>query len=190
MERTKQKRKALVACNGIAHIQFVVATDRWEATQKFYKKLCGELLGMKLIMHSDTIMYHVGARTGILAARYDEDGDLATNTAGKRFAQYDIGLHHYCFRLKSREDVDNAHDYLKDFFENETLHVDDPQQRPYLGKVLHGPQEDSWAPGYYSLLVEDPSGIRIEMNFVPGSGHLEENKKKNPREYPLRPAKL
>ena len=28
-------------------------------------------------------------------------------------------------------------------------------------------------PGYYSLLFEDPSGIRLEINHVPGKGLLE-----------------
>ena len=29
-----------------------------------------------------------------------------------------------------------------------------------------------WAPGYYSVLFEDPDGIRIEFNHVPGVGLL------------------
>ena len=29
-----------------------------------------------------------------------------------------------------------------------------------------------FAPGYYSLLFEDPDGIRVEVNHVPGRGHL------------------
>ena len=38
--------------------------------------------------------------------------------------------------------------------------------------VIHAPQEDQWAPGYYSVLFEDPDGIRLEMNHVPGKGLL------------------
>jgi len=34
------------------------------------------------------------------------------------------------------------------------------------------PREDQWAPGYYSLLFEDPDGIRLELNHVPGKGLL------------------
>ena len=37
-----------------------------------------------------------------------------------------------------------------------------------------GPAEDTWAPGYYSVLFEDPDGIRLEVNFVPGAGLLAE----------------
>jgi hypothetical protein len=32
------------------------------------------------------------------------------------------------------------------------------------------PREDGWAPGYYSLLFEDPDGIRLELTHVPGKG--------------------
>ena len=31
-----------------------------------------------------------------------------------------------------------------------------------------------WAPGYYSVLFEDPDGIRLEVNHVPGAGVLAE----------------
>jgi len=29
-----------------------------------------------------------------------------------------------------------------------------------------------WAPGYYYVLFEDPDGIRVEINHVPGAGVL------------------
>ena len=39
--------------------------------------------------------------------------------------------------------------------------------------MVHGPEDGSrFAPGYYSILFEDPDGIRIEINHVPGKGHL------------------
>ena len=40
------------------------------------------------------------------------------------------------------------------------------------GSVARAPREDNWAPGYYSLLFEDPDGIRLEFNHVPGKGLL------------------
>ena len=40
--------------------------------------------------------------------------------------------------------------------------------------IVHAPREDSFAPGYYSVLFEDPDGIRLEVNFVPGAGLLAE----------------
>ena len=41
------------------------------------------------------------------------------------------------------------------------------------GTVVHAPQEAAWAPGYYSLLFEDPCGTRLEINHVPGKGNLD-----------------
>jgi catechol 2,3-dioxygenase-like lactoylglutathione lyase family enzyme len=38
--------------------------------------------------------------------------------------------------------------------------------------IIRPPREDEWAPGYYSLLFEDPDGIRLELNHVPGKGLL------------------
>jgi hypothetical protein len=37
-----------------------------------------------------------------------------------------------------------------------------------------------FAPGYYSVLFEDPDGIRAEVNFVPGKGHLGEGGRLGP----------
>ena len=39
----------------------------------------------------------------------------------------------------------------------------------------------TWAPGYYYVLFEDPDGIRLEVNFVPGSGVLADGTQFNPR---------
>ena len=41
------------------------------------------------------------------------------------------------------------------------------------GAIVHGPQKDEWAPGYYSVLFEDPCGTRLEVNYVPGKGNLD-----------------
>ena len=39
--------------------------------------------------------------------------------------------------------------------------------------IVHPPEDGLWAPGYYSVLFEDPGGIRLEVNHVPGKGLLE-----------------
>jgi catechol 2,3-dioxygenase-like lactoylglutathione lyase family enzyme len=75
-----------------------------------------------------------------------------------RFDQDRAGLHHLCFRARSREDVDAVHAFLADEADV---------------RIVHPPEDGSqFAPGYYSLLFEDPDGIRVEVNFVPGQGHL------------------
>ena len=39
-------------------------------------------------------------------------------------------------------------------------------------KIVHPPEDGPWAAGYYSVLFEDPDGIRLEVNHVPGKGLL------------------
>jgi hypothetical protein len=46
--------------------------------------------------------------------------------------------------------------------------------------IVRGPMEGDWAPGYYYVLFEDPDGIRVEVNFVPGAGLLAEGAQFNP----------
>ena len=46
--------------------------------------------------------------------------------------------------------------------------------------IVRGPVEGSWAPGYYYVLFEDPDGIRLEVNFVPGAGLLADGAHFNP----------
>ena len=50
-------------------------------------------------------------------------------------------------------------------------------------KIVHPPEDGAWAPGYYSVLFEDPDGIRLEMNHVPGQGLLAEGVSMKPGEY-------
>ena len=138
-----------VEVNGIAHIQ-LNANDP-ERSVPFWEELC-HFLGMKTLIRGDGIVYCIGSRTGVLV-RGVPDG-----TARDRFDQNRVGLHHLCFRARNREDVDEIHDYLVE---------------QGVAKIVHAPEEGAeFAPGYYSVLFEDPDGIRIEVNFVPGRGHF------------------
>jgi catechol 2,3-dioxygenase-like lactoylglutathione lyase family enzyme len=135
--------------NGIAHVMLTVSD--YEACRPFYDKML-RFLGLKPVIDGDGFLYCVGGRTAFGIQRGDPE------RAGERFAQRRVGLHHVCFRARTREDVDAFHEFLV----NE------------LGaKIVHAPEEGPWAPGYYSLLFEDPVGIRLEMNHVPGKGLLE-----------------
>ena len=133
--------------NGIAHIQLSVSD--LARSIPFYRKLLTGM-GMTLVNDTPTSLYGVGGRTGITIsasrAPYTEDG----------FHQRRPGLHHFCFRARSRQDVDEIH--------NLALAAG--------AVIVHAPQEDGFAPGYYSVLFEDPDGIRIEANHVPGQGLL------------------
>ncbi len=62
------------------------------------------------------------------------------------------------FAPRERGDVDELHVFVSQ-----------------LGaKIIRAPREDRWAPGYYSVLFEDPDGIRLEINHVPGRGLLKD----------------
>lgn len=131
--------------NGVAHT-FITAGD-FEASVAFYQKFL-PFLGMRVVMDSDDTFYCVGGRTGFGIRRPDPEHAKA------HFVQFRVGLHHHCFRAREREDVDEAFAFLTSIG----------------AKIVHGPQEDWFAPGYYSVLFEDPDGVRLEINHVPGRG--------------------
>lgn len=138
----------MVEINGIAHVFLTVAA--FEECRNFYREIL-TFMGMAPVIDADQILYCVGGRTavGIEPAGPQHQKD--------RFVQQRVGLHHLCFRARTREDVDRFHEKLVS-----------------LGtKIVHPPEEGAWAPGYYSVLFEDPDGIRLEMNYVPGKGLLE-----------------
>lgn len=138
-----------VELNGIAHIALTVNDP--ERCVPFWEKLCG-FLEMKTLIRADEIVYCIGSRTGILVRGTPKGKD------GGAFDQDRAGLHHLCFRARSREDVDAIHRFLVDELD---------------ARIVHPPEEaDQFAPGYYSVLFEDPDGIRVEVNHVPGKGHL------------------
>jgi catechol 2,3-dioxygenase-like lactoylglutathione lyase family enzyme len=138
-----------VEVNGIAHIQLSV--NRFEECVAFYDQLM-PYLGLQVVLRGDDMVYYVGGRTGYLVSR-----------AGPRYADepHDAmrpGLHHYCFRARSREDVDELYGFLQSIG----------------AEMVRAPEEGPWAPGYYSLSFLDPEGIRLEVNHVPGKGLLAE----------------
>ncbi len=146
-----------VDINGIAHIQLVVANP--EACLPFWEALC-HFLGMETLIRNETTVYCIGGRTGILVRAAPEENRQA------RFDQNHPGLHHFCFRARSREDIDAIYRFV-------TEELD--------ARVVHGPEDGSrFAPGYYSILIEDPDGIRVEFNHVPGKGHFGEDGRLGP----------
>ena len=137
----------MASINGIAHIQLTVS-DMARSTP-FYEKLLHSLEMITLIK-SPEYFYCIGGRTGVAIA------PAAPELKDQPFNQRGVGLHHLCFRARSREDVDAIYKTALEL----------------SAKIIRAPKEDKWAPGYYSVLFEDPDGIRIEANFVPGKGHL------------------
>ena len=137
----------MASINGIAHIQLTVTS--MERSVPFYEKLLHSL-EMITLLNTPDYFYCIGGRTGIAIA------PAGPEHRGQVFDQNRVGLHHLCLRARSREDVDAIH----------------ATAMALNAKIVRAPSEGSWAPGYYSVLFEDPDGIRIEANYVPGKGHL------------------
>ncbi len=137
-----------VEMNGIAHIQLSV--NDAARCLPFWERFC-HFLSMKTLIKSPDTIYCIGSRTGILVRAG------APEHEGVRFDQTRAGLHHFCFRARNAEDVDAVHGFLRS----------EPDVR-----IVRAPEQGPWAPGYYSILFEDPDGLRVEVNFVPGKGHL------------------
>jgi catechol 2,3-dioxygenase-like lactoylglutathione lyase family enzyme len=133
--------------NGVAHVYLTVTN--FEQCLPFYEKLC-TFMGLRPVIKSDQTLYCVGGRTALGISRCDDAHK------GDRFVQRRVGLHHVCFRTRERGDVDAAYRYLQEIG----------------AKIVHPPEDGPWAPGYYSVLFEDPDGIRLEINHVPGKGLL------------------
>jgi catechol 2,3-dioxygenase-like lactoylglutathione lyase family enzyme len=137
-----------IEINGIAHIQLTV--NDAPSCVPFWEELC-HFFGMQTLLKGDDSVYCIGGRTGVLVR------GTALQDRSRRFDQECPGLHHVCFRARQREDVDAVYAW--------TLERG--------ARIVHPPEDGSrFAPGYYSVLFEDPDGIRIEVNHVPGSGHF------------------
>jgi catechol 2,3-dioxygenase-like lactoylglutathione lyase family enzyme len=137
----------MIEVNGMAHV--ILTVSQWDKAHAFYCELL-PYLGLKKVYDGNNFLYHVGGRTAIGIQRCAEEHE------GQRFVQNRIGLHHLCLRARSREDVDKAAEKLRAM----GAHID------------RGPMEGGFAPGYYYFVFEDPDGIRLEVNFVPGRGLL------------------
>jgi catechol 2,3-dioxygenase-like lactoylglutathione lyase family enzyme len=137
----------MIQVNGMAHVILTVAS--FERALVFYGRLM-PFFGLEKVFEGDKFAYWVGGRTALGIQR----GDDAYRS--EAFVQYRVGLHHLCFRAKSREDVDQTAVFLK-----------------HLGaEIVRGPEAGDWAPGYYYVLFEDPDKIRLELCHVPGAGLL------------------
>ena len=144
-----------IAINGMAHV--ILTVSDFAAARAFYGKLLPQF-GMTPVFDGERLFYCVGARTAIGIQPCEEAH------RGERFVQARVGLHHLCLRARSREDVDRCAALLQQIG----------------ATIVRGPQEGSWAPGYYYVLFEDPDGIRLEVNFVPGAGLLAKGVQFNP----------
>ncbi|HXW84466.1 MAG TPA: VOC family protein [Candidatus Binataceae bacterium] len=133
--------------NGVAHV--ILTVSNFARCKPFYQKLL-VYLGLKPVIDTDQMYYCVGGRTAIGIMPCEE------RYRAEQFVQRRVGLHHVCLRVRERADIDTIHQFL----------------RESGATIVHPPEDGPWAPGYYSVLCEDPDGIRIEFNHVPGKGLL------------------
>jgi catechol 2,3-dioxygenase-like lactoylglutathione lyase family enzyme len=134
--------------NGIAHVMLTVRS--MARSRGFYQALLRHM-GLTQVIDNEEYLYYVGGRTAVGLR------PASVELAHLTFQQGHCGLHHVCFCARSRADVDSIQKLVEQ-----------------LGaKIVHAAREDGWVPGYYSLLFEDPDGIRLEVNHVPGRGVFE-----------------
>jgi catechol 2,3-dioxygenase-like lactoylglutathione lyase family enzyme len=146
-----------IAVNGIAHIHITV--NNAGRCIPFWEKLC-HFLEMKTLVRNKTTLYCIGSRTGILVR------EAPPQKQDRHFDQETVGLHHFCFRARSVEDVKSIAKFVT---------------QELKATIIHPAQEGSqFAPGYYSFLFEDPDGIRVEFNHVPDQGHFGEGGRLGP----------
>ena len=135
-----------IEINGVAHV--ILTVSDFPAAREFYLKLL-PFMGMTVVCDTDKLFYCVGGRTAIGIE------PCAPEYRGGRFVQARVGMHHLCLRVPARAMMSM------------------PARRRYAtctATIVRGPLEGSWAPGYYYVLFEDPDGIRLEVNHVPGAG--------------------
>ena len=117
---------------GIDHISIRVSD--YEKSKAFYGRLF-EFLGFEI---SDEYPDTIGWTNG--KTRYW----IAPAEGRKKHRIGDVGLHHYAFELRNRQDVDALQAFLKD----ERVRIVDPADEYY---------ED-----YYAVFFLDPDGIKLE----------------------------
>ena len=149
----------MIEINGMAHV--VLTVNKFDEAREFYCKLL-PFLGLSKVYDGNNFVYHVGGRTALGIQRSGEEH------AHEQFSQNRAGLHHLCFRARNREDIDKVGDLLK-------------EMGAYIDR---GPIEGDFAPGYYYIVFEDPDGIRLEINFVPGKGLLAGDQPLSPSDDP------
>lgn len=137
----------MIEINGMAHV--ILTVSSFEKATAFYGRLM-PFLGARQVFQGEDFAYWVGGRTALGIQRCEEAH------RGEKFVQLRVGLHHLCFRARSRDDIDTVAEFL----------------RGMGATIVRGPLTGNWAPGYYYVLFEDPDGIRVEICHVPGAGLL------------------
>ena len=148
----------------MAHV--ILNLRDWKRSTDYYRALLTHL-GLSLVSDSDNglgsydtlpFLYYVGGKTAVGFHQAAEEF-RGLNVAGG-FNQRAPGLHHFCLRARSKDVVDG----LGRLHSTTLVGLG--------GKLIRPPSTNDWANGYYSILLEDPEGMHIEVNYIPGRGLL------------------
>ena len=135
----------MVQVIGVDHV--VIRVGDYERSKKFYDHLFS-FLGFEVIDHFTDMAGWRNGKTAFWIASADP------SVQPKRQQDGGIGLHHYAFELRNRDDVDELAAYLK----ANNVDVVDPAGEYYND--------------YYAVYFLDPDGIKLEgMTFGPGYCH-------------------
>lgn len=145
---------------GIDHISIRVSD--FEKSKAFYGGLF-EFLGFDVLdEYSDSIGWTNG-NTRYWIGQADDQGRKHKHRIGE------VGLHHYAFQLRSRKDVDELEDYLK----QRGIRIVDPA--------------DEYYDDYYAVFFLDPDGLKLEgMKYGEKHAQKERGKKAKTESAPVK----
>ncbi len=124
---------------GIEHIDLTV--NDVEKSALFYEKILARL-GFKRLADDEDVRWANAHLSFAIRPARDRS----------QFDRYRAGLHHLAFKVKSRADVDEFHQFLV----REGVEIlDPPAEYPQYG------------PNYYAVFFSDPDGIKLELVHFP-----------------------
>jgi catechol 2,3-dioxygenase-like lactoylglutathione lyase family enzyme len=124
----------MVQVVGIDHLSIRVSD--YEASKAFYQRLF-TFLGFEILGEYDHAIGWTNGRTRFWIGQAEQGRNHKHRTG-------DVGYHHYAFELRSRRDVDE----LQDFLRETGVEIVDPAGEYY---------ED-----YYAVFFLDPDGLKLE----------------------------
>jgi glyoxylase I family protein len=132
----------LVEVIGIDHIYLSVSDIA--ASEVYYDQVLAEILGFrknKFMLNGYAHIQYYNRQFGFVVRPAKVEAPFSADTPG---------LHHFCFRVQSEEDVDKVAAAMR----QRGLQVSIPQYHK------------EYAPDYYAIYFTDPDGVKLEVtNF-------------------------
>ena len=136
---------------GVDHLDLVVSD--LERSLTFYQELLKPLGYSRLSEikgeRGERVLY-IGRDGGYAVSLRERQ----SRAQGAPYDRYDLGLHHIAFRAESREQVEERAEWL----------------RGQGAQIESGPEEHTYAAGYYAVFFYDPDGLKLEIVHRPGFG--------------------